>query len=80
MNKINGVGEQFVEDINVILDEYQNNALVDMLLKEFVSGFIAGTKINRFYWNTLFTSNLNFRFETSSKCPIEKMAQSMWKL
>lgn len=37
LSKINSVSEQFVEDINVMLDEYQSSYLVKTLLKESVS-------------------------------------------
>lgn len=39
MGRINGVSDQFVEDINVILDEYENNELVRTILNEIVIKF-----------------------------------------
>lgn len=36
---INGVSEQFVEDMHVILDKYQNESYVTLVLHEFVCEF-----------------------------------------
>lgn len=35
--KINGVSEQFVEDLNIILEKYHNNSYVSLILHTFVS-------------------------------------------
>lgn len=46
MGKINGVSKQFVEDIDVILEKYQNDTLVNILVNEFVSETFSLTKKN----------------------------------
>lgn len=38
MSKINGLSQQFVGDVNVVLDEYKNDTLVQFQLGVIVSG------------------------------------------
>lgn len=37
--RINGASEQFIEDLNIILEKYHNNSYVSLVLHTFVSGF-----------------------------------------
>lgn len=36
--KINGASEQFIEDLNIVLEKYHDNSYVSLILHTFVSG------------------------------------------
>lgn len=51
MSKINGISEQFVENINAMVDEYHGNELVNTFLRDFVSKNNFETNIQRLLEN-----------------------------
>lgn len=85
LRELNGVSEQFIDDINVILEKYQNDTVVNSMLFQLVSELfisfycLINTSIK---YEQKVNSNIVHQIVRCVAWPIlrkEKVLKSMWK-